>query len=89
MFVVAVLASIIASQSLISATFSIIQQSLSLGCFPRVKVVHTSSKYEGQVYVPEANYILMLACVGVTLAFRTTTKIGNALGKSEFAFSTN
>ncbi|KAL6137701.1 hypothetical protein ACLB2K_062990 [Fragaria x ananassa] len=80
MFVVAVLASIIASQSLISATFSIIQQSLSLGCFPRVKVVHTSSKYEGQVYVPEANYILMLACVGVTLAFRTTTKIGNALG---------
>ncbi|PRQ50776.1 putative potassium transporter [Rosa chinensis] len=80
MFVVAVLASIIASQSLISATFSIIQQSLSLGCFPRVKVVHTSSKYEGQVYIPEVNFILMLACVGVTLAFRTTTKIGNALG---------
>ncbi|KAK9923238.1 hypothetical protein M0R45_031668 [Rubus argutus] len=80
MFVVSVLASVIASQSMISATFSIIQQSLSLGCFPRVKIVHTSSKYEGQVYVPEANYILMLACVGVTLAFRTTTKIGNALG---------
>ncbi|XP_050369129.1 potassium transporter 5-like [Argentina anserina] len=80
MFVVAVLASIIASQSLISATFSIIQQSQSLRCFPRVKVVHTSSKYQGQVYIPEVNYILMLACVGVTLAFRTTTKIGNALG---------
>ncbi|XP_059439113.1 potassium transporter 5-like [Corylus avellana] len=80
MFVVAVLASIIASQAMISGTFSVIQQSLSLGCFPRVKVVHTSAKYEGQVYVPEVNYLLMLACVAVTLSFRTTTKIGNAYG---------
>ncbi|KAL0391102.1 UNVERIFIED_CONTAM: Potassium transporter 5 [Sesamum calycinum] len=80
MFVVAVLASIIASQAMISGTFSIIQQSLSLGCFPRVKIVHTSTKYQGQVYVPEINYLLMLACVFVTLGFRTTTKIGNAYG---------
>ncbi|CAK9322234.1 unnamed protein product [Citrullus colocynthis] len=79
-FVVAVSASIIASQAMISGTFSIIQQSLSLGCFPRVKVVHTSAKYEGQVYVPEINYLLMLACVGVTLGFKNTTKIGNAYG---------
>jgi KUP system potassium uptake protein len=63
-FVIAVLASIIASQAIISGTFSIIQQSLSLGCFPRVKVIHTSTKYEGQVYIPEANYLLMVACVG-------------------------
>ncbi|KAJ4956847.1 hypothetical protein NE237_013630 [Protea cynaroides] len=80
MFVVAVLASIIASQAMISGTFSIIQQSLSLGCFPRVKIVHTSSKYEGQVYIPEINYLLMLASVGVTAGFRTTNKIGNAYG---------
>ncbi|GAV91169.1 K_trans domain-containing protein [Cephalotus follicularis] len=80
MFVVAVLAAIIASQAMISATFSIIQQSLALGCFPRVRVVHTSAKYEGQVYIPEINYILMLACIGVTLGFRTTVKIGNAYG---------
>jgi KUP system potassium uptake protein len=80
MFVVAVLASIIASQAMISGTFSVIQQSLSQGCFPRVRVVHTSAKYEGQVYVPEVNYLLMLACVVVTLSFRTTTKIGNAYG---------
>ncbi len=65
MFVVAVLAAIIASQAIISGTFSIIQQSLSLGCFPRVKVIHTSTKYEGQVYVPEANYLLMVACIKV------------------------
>ncbi|KAG9443741.1 hypothetical protein H6P81_015081 [Aristolochia fimbriata] len=80
MFVVAVAASIIASQAMISATFSIIQQSLALGCFPRVKVVHTSTKYEGQVYIPEVNYLLMGACVAVTLGFRTTDKIGNAYG---------
>ncbi|XVF21858.1 hypothetical protein REPUB_Repub12eG0125600 [Reevesia pubescens] len=80
MFVVAVAAAIIASQAMISGTFSIIQQSISLGCFPRVKVVHTSTKYEGQVYIPEVNYLLMLACVGVTAGFRTTQKIGNAYG---------
>ncbi|KAL2510562.1 Potassium transporter 5 [Abeliophyllum distichum] len=80
MFVVAVLASIIASQAMISGTFSIIQQSLSLGCFPRVKIVHTSAKYEGQVYIPEVNYLLMVACVFVTIGFRTTAKIGNAYG---------
>ncbi|XP_042516780.1 potassium transporter 5-like isoform X2 [Macadamia integrifolia] len=80
MFVVAVMASIIASQAMISGTFSIIQQSLSLGCFPRVKIVHTSMKYEGQVYIPEINYLLMLACVAVTIGFRTTVKIGNAYG---------
>lgn len=87
MFVVAVLAAIIASQAMISATFSIIQQSLSLGCFPRVKVVHTSAKYEGQVYVPEINYLLMLACVAVTIGFRTTDRIGNAYGNSHSTLS--
>ncbi|KAH7560721.1 hypothetical protein JRO89_XS10G0083100 [Xanthoceras sorbifolium] len=80
MFVVAVLAAIISSQALISGAFSLIQQSLSLGCFPRVKVVHTSAKYEGQVYIPEVNYLLMLACVGVTLGFNTPDHMGNAYG---------
>ncbi|XP_010274396.1 PREDICTED: potassium transporter 5-like [Nelumbo nucifera] len=79
-FVVAVAAAIIASQAMISGAFAIISQSLSLGCFPRVKVVHTSTKYEGQVYIPEINYILMIACVIVTVLFKTTEKIGNAYG---------
>ncbi|RYR01641.1 hypothetical protein Ahy_B06g080523 isoform C [Arachis hypogaea] len=80
MFVIAVMAAIIASQAMISGTFSIIQQSLSLGCFPRVQIVHTSSKHEGQVYIPEINYILMIACIAITVGFKTTTKIGNAYG---------
>eukprot|EP01018_Ginkgo_biloba_P006315 Gb_07512 [translate_table: standard] len=80
MFVVAVAASIIASQAMISATFSIVKQSMYLGCFPRVRIVHTSSKHEGQVYIPEINYILMFACVIVTASFKETAKIGNAYG---------
>ncbi|KAB1221061.1 Potassium transporter 5 [Morella rubra] len=80
MFVVALMSAVIASQSMISASFSIIQQSLALGCFPRVKIVHTSSKYRGQVYVPEINTLLMVACVGVTLGFKDTLKISNAYG---------
>ncbi|KAB2046064.1 hypothetical protein ES319_D01G207100v1 [Gossypium barbadense] len=79
-FVVAVAASIIASQAMISGAFSIISQSLTLGCFPRVTVVHTSTEYEGQVYIPEVNYMLMIACVAVTVGFRTTENIGHAYG---------
>ncbi|PON83780.1 Potassium transporter [Trema orientale] len=81
MFAMAVLAAIIASQAMISGTFSIIQQSMSIGCFPPVKVIHTSSKYKGQVYIPEVNYFLMFACVAVTFGFRSTTEIANAYGK--------
>ncbi|GMH24011.1 hypothetical protein Nepgr_025854 [Nepenthes gracilis] len=80
MFVVAIGAAVIASQAMISGAYAIISQSLALGCFPRVKVIHTSTKYEGQVYIPEINYILMVASVAVTLGFKTTTQIGNAYG---------
>lgn len=80
MFVIAVAAAIIASQAMISATFSILKQSMALGCFPRVKIIHTSKKYEGQVYIPEINYILMILCVIVTACFKTTALIGNAYG---------
>lgn len=79
-FVVAVAAAIIASQAMISGTFSIVSQAQSVRCFPRVKVIHTSIKHGGQVYIPELNYFLMIACVIVTLSFKTTEKLGNAYG---------
>ncbi|KAJ3692614.1 hypothetical protein LUZ60_011709 [Juncus effusus] len=79
-FIVAVAAAIIASQAMISGAFAITSQSQTLGCFPRVKVMHTSKIYEGQVYIPEVNFALGLACVIVTFAFKDTTKIGNAYG---------
>ncbi|XP_048568509.1 potassium transporter 5-like [Triticum urartu] len=79
-FVVAVAAAIIASQAMISGAFAIIAQSQILGCFPRVRVTHTSNKFHGQVYIPEINYALMILCVAVTAIFQTTDKIGNAYG---------
>ncbi|KAL6843419.1 hypothetical protein ACP4OV_026741 [Aristida adscensionis] len=79
-FIIAVAAAIIASQAMISGTFSIIQQSQTLGCFPRVKVLHTSEFYEGQIYIPEVNFILGLLCVIIVVAFQTTADIGHAYG---------
>ncbi|GMH05036.1 hypothetical protein Nepgr_006876 [Nepenthes gracilis] len=77
---VAILSSVVGSQAIISGTFSIINQSQSLGCFPRVKVVHTSEQIHGQVYIPEINWILMTLCIAVTIAFRDTKHLGNASG---------
>ncbi|CAL5032356.1 unnamed protein product [Urochloa decumbens] len=79
-FVVAILAAIIASQAMLSGAFAILSKALSLGCLPRVQVIHTSKKYEGQVYIPEVNFMMGLASIIVTIAFRTTNSIGNAYG---------
>ncbi|MED6161425.1 putative potassium transporter 17 [Stylosanthes scabra] len=79
-FIISTSAAIVASQSLISATFSIIKQSVVLDYFPRVKVVHTSHNKEGEVYSPEVNYILMVLCVAVILIFGDGKDIGNAFG---------
>lgn len=81
MFIVATAAAIIASQATISATFSIIKQALALGCFPRVKVVHTSRKFLGQIYIPDINWILLVLCIAVTAGFKNQSQIGNAYGK--------
>ncbi|KAF5765454.1 putative potassium transporter [Helianthus annuus] len=80
MFVIATLAAIVASQATISATFSIIKQANALGCFPRVKVIHTSSKFLGQIYIPDINWILMVLCIIVTAGFKEQSQIGNAYG---------
>ena len=87
MFIVATLAAIVASQATISATFSIIKQALALGCFPRVKVVHTSKKFLGQIYIPDINWILMLLCIAVTAGFRNQSQIGNAYGQCIYSLS--
>ncbi|CAO2828656.1 unnamed protein product [Amaranthus hypochondriacus] len=79
-FVIATLAAIVGSQAVITATFSIVKQCQSLGCFPRVKVVHTSKHIYGQIYIPEINWILMILTLAVTIGFRDTTMIGNAYG---------
>lgn len=77
-FVIAALAAIVGSQAAITSTFSIIKQCHALGCFPRVKLVHTSK--HGHMYIPEINWILMILTLAVTIGFRDTILIGNAYG---------
>lgn len=78
----ATLAAVVGSQAVISATFSIVSQSSALNCFPRVKVIHTSSKIYGQIYIPEVNWMLMFLCLAVTVGLRDTNMIGHAYGES-------
>ncbi|VFQ93160.1 unnamed protein product [Cuscuta campestris] len=78
--VIAILAAVVGSQAIITGTFSIIKQCSSLGCFPGVKIVHTSSKIHGQIYIPEINWTLMILCLAVTIGFRDTKRLGNASG---------
>lgn len=78
--VLATLAAMIASQAMISATFSCVKQSMALGCFPRLKIVHTSRRMMGQIYIPVINWFLMVMCIVVVAIFRSTTEIANAYG---------
>ncbi|KAJ0052731.1 hypothetical protein Pint_02676 [Pistacia integerrima] len=77
---IAILAAVVGSQAIITGTFSIIKQCSSLGCFPKVKIIHTSSKIHGQIYIPEINWTLMFLCLAVTVGFRDTKHLGNASG---------
>ncbi|KAG0622849.1 hypothetical protein M758_3G128600 [Ceratodon purpureus] len=79
-FVIGTLASVVGSQAVISATFSIIKQCQALGCFPWVKVVHTSHAIYGQIYIPEINWIMLVLSLSVTVGFQNTIDIGNAYG---------
>ncbi|XP_076893954.1 potassium transporter 1-like [Bidens hawaiensis] len=79
-FIVATFAAVVGSQAAISATFSIISQCCALNCFPHVKIVHTSRKIYGQVYIPEVNWMLLGLCLAVTIGLRDTNMIGHAYG---------
>uniref|UniRef100_A0A7N0TH18 Potassium transporter n=1 Tax=Kalanchoe fedtschenkoi TaxID=63787 RepID=A0A7N0TH18_KALFE len=81
-FIIATLAAVVGSQAVISATFSLVSQCYALNCFPRVRIVHTSSKIYGQIYIPEINWILMCLCVTLTVGVRDTNMLGHAYGLS-------
>ena len=80
MVVVATAASIVASQALISGAFSLTRQAVQLGYLPRVTVVHTSGTTEGQIYIPEANRLLMVACLAMVVGFRESGNLASAYG---------
>ncbi len=76
----ATIATIIASQALISGAFSLTQQSVQLGYSPRVQIIHTSHQETGQIFVPEVNRALALGCILVVLAFRSSSALAAAYG---------
>ncbi|PRW58025.1 Potassium transporter family isoform C [Chlorella sorokiniana] len=80
MVVIATLAAIIASQALITGSFSIVQQAISMSAFPRLTIRHTSQHIMGQVYIPEVNWLLLICTIIVVVVFETSAKIGNAYG---------
>jgi KUP system potassium uptake protein len=80
MVALATMATVVASQALISGAFSVTRQAVQLGYFPRVTIIHTSGKTEGQIYIPEVNWLLMLACVALVLGFRASGNLAAAYG---------
>ncbi|MEY3640643.1 MAG: potassium transport system protein Kup, partial [Actinomycetota bacterium] len=78
--ILATMATIIASQALISGVFSLTAQAVQMDYLPRIKVVHTSSKHYGQIYVPLVNWLLMVGCVGLVIGFQTASNLAAAYG---------
>ncbi|OAL45010.1 potassium transporter [Pyrenochaeta sp. DS3sAY3a] len=78
--IVAISAAIVASQAMITATFQLLTQIMKLSYFPQIKVVHTSTEYHGQLYVPAVNWLLMIGTVLVAAIYKNTTALGNAYG---------
>jgi KUP system potassium uptake protein len=77
---VATAAAIVASQALISGAFSLTRQAIQLGYSPRMNIVHTSSSKIGQIYIPQVNNALWIACIGLVLAFRSTNNLAATYG---------
>ena len=73
-------ATVIASQAVISGAFSLTRQAVQLGYLPRLRVEHTSEKHIGQIYMPAVNWILLAACIGLVLGFRSSSRLANAYG---------
>ena len=80
MVVLATVATVIASQAVISGAFSVTQQVIQLGFLPRMSIRHTSKRIMGQIYIPVVNWLLLLAVIVLVLTFRSPTGLANAYG---------
>ncbi len=76
----ATVATVIASQSVISGAFSVTRQAVQLGYWPRMVIQHTSAREEGQIYLPRVNWLLLLAVLVLTLAFGSSDSLAHAYG---------
>lgn len=82
-FLVASVAALIASRAMTTATFSCIKQATALGCFPRLKIIHTSRKFMGHIYIPVINWFLLVFSVAFVATFGSINELGNAYGIAE------
>ncbi|MCX7358551.1 MAG: potassium transporter Kup [Alphaproteobacteria bacterium] len=80
--VLATAATIIASQAVISGAYSLTQQAIQLGLLPRMRILQTSERHHGQIYMPQVNYMLMLGVLFMTFSFGSSTALGSAYGVS-------
>ena len=78
--VLATIATVIASQAVISGAFSLTRQAVQLGYLPRLDIRQTSSREIGQIYIPAVNWALLAACIGLVLGFQTSTNLAAAYG---------
>ncbi|WP_425485838.1 potassium transporter Kup [Gemmatirosa kalamazoonensis] len=78
--ILATVATVIASQALISGAFSLTLQAVQLGYSPRVRIDHTSATERGQIYIPSVNWALMIACIGLVVGFKNSTNLAAAYG---------
>ena len=80
MVALATVATIIASQAIISGVFSLTRQAIQLGFLPRLRILHTSAMAEGQVYVPDVNLFMLMAAIVLTLYFKASENLADAYG---------
>ena len=80
MVLLATVATIIASQAVISGTFSLTQQAIQLGYLPRLRITHTSASHIGQIYIAPVNWLLMICTIALVAGFQTSSKLSAAYG---------
>ena len=80
--IMATMATIIASQAMITGVYSLSQQAVQLGFMPRLKIVHTSPDVRGQIFLPQINLLLMIACLGLVIGFGKSESLAHAYGLS-------
>ncbi len=80
MVALSTMATVIASQAMISGVYSLTQQAVQLGFCPRIRIVNTSAQTKGQIYLPGVNNAMMVACLGLVLAFKSSSGLAAAYG---------
>ena len=82
LILLATMATIIASQAMITGVYSLTQQAVQLGYLPRLKIVHTNPDIRGQIYMPQVNFLLLACCLALVWTFGSSSRLASAYGFS-------